>query len=376
MSADSQTLRTRHGASQNPDEAAAVAELRAQIHQEDASAVLVFCSPRYDLGKLARALREAFSCPILACTSSGQLGATGFQLGGLSGASLASPALRARTYAIRQLADCQTQAVAIGARIAEDRQSQPPSSKAFALLLVDGLAMSEERLVSALAHSLDGIPLVGGSAGDDLAFERTYVYVDGAFVSGAAVIGVFETTLPFELLRFHHFEPTETRFVITRADPERRIVYEIDGEPAADVYASLVGAARDALDFGVFSTHPMLLQIGTEQYVRTIQRANPDGSLLLYCAIDEGLVLSIGRTVDPMSVLERAFDAAAKAVGRVEVVVGFDCICRRLEFEATGLAPQVGAFLARQRVVGFSTYGEQYNGIHVNQTFTGVALGG
>jgi hypothetical protein len=26
-------------------------------------------------------------------------------------------------------------------------------------------------------------------------------------------------------------------------------------------------------------------------------------------------------------------------------------------------------------VVGFSTYGEQYNGIHVNQTFTGVAIG-
>jgi hypothetical protein len=25
--------------------------------------------------------------------------------------------------------------------------------------------------------------------------------------------------------------------------------------------------------------------------------------------------------------------------------------------------------------VGFSTYGEQFNGIHVNQTLTGVAIG-
>ena len=30
--------------------------------------------------------------------------------------------------------------------------------------------------------------------------------------------------------------------------------------------------------------------------------------------------------------------------------------------------------LERNRVVGFSTYGEQFNGMHVNQTMTGVAI--
>ena len=32
------------------------------------------------------------------------------------------------------------------------------------------------------------------------------------------------------------------------------------------------------------------------------------------------------------------------------------------------------AILAKNRVVGFSTYGEQFNGMHVNQTMTGVAI--
>jgi len=32
--------------------------------------------------------------------------------------------------------------------------------------------------------------------------------------------------------------------------------------------------------------------------------------------------------------------------------------------------------MAQYGVFGFSTYGEQFNGVHVNQTFTGVALGG
>jgi len=27
-------------------------------------------------------------------------------------------------------------------------------------------------------------------------------------------------------------------------------------------------------------------------------------------------------------------------------------------------------------VIGFNTYGEQFNGMHLNQTFTGVAIGG
>ena len=43
--------------------------------------------------------------------------------------------------------------------------------------------------------------------------------------------------------------------------------------------------------------------------------------------------------------------------------------------------PQVGsdtqataAFLRSQQVIGFNTYGEQFNGMHINQTFTGVAI--
>ena len=35
----------------------------------------------------------------------------------------------------------------------------------------------------------------------------------------------------------------------------------------------------------------------------------------------------------------------------------------------------VGAFLQQQPVVGFNSYGEQFNGMHINQTFTGVAIG-
>ena len=38
--------------------------------------------------------------------------------------------------------------------------------------------------------------------------------------------------------------------------------------------------------------------------------------------------------------------------------------------------PAVEQLLKDLPFVGFSTYGEQFNGIHVNQTLTGVAIGG
>ena len=36
---------------------------------------------------------------------------------------------------------------------------------------------------------------------------------------------------------------------------------------------------------------------------------------------------------------------------------------------------RLSALLAANAVVGFSTYGEQYQAMHVNQTFTGIAIG-
>ena len=52
-----------------------------------------------------------------------------------------------------------------------------------------------------------------------------------------------------------------------------------------------------------------------------------------------------------------------------------DCILRSLEIVESGLTDRVGDILAANNAVGFNTYGEQFCGVHINQTLTGVALG-
>ena len=352
----------------------AVAELAEQIEQPNTNICLAFFSDEYDQQLLGQALKTRLPGLVIGCTTAGQLTDTGFQRGGISGVSLAGDGLSAVSYLIHPLSSTAEQAT----KIAEDVQDRiaEAASPAFGFLLVDGLSMKEEPLISDLYMALGNIPIIGGSAGDNLKFQQTRVYFDGELLRDAAVFTLFLTTLPFHIFKHQHFQPTATRLVVTEADPGKRIVKEINGEPAARAYAELIGTTVDKLDSWVFSNHPLMLRIGDEYFVRSISNVEPDGGLKFFCAIDLGFVLTIGRGESVLQALETDLHKMKLEMGDPAVIIGCDCILRRLEMEARGIDSEVGSVLAESRVVGFSTYGEQINSIHVNQTFTGVAIAG
>jgi hypothetical protein len=153
-------------------------------------------------------------------------------------------------------------------------------------------------------------------------------------------------------------------------------VTEIDGLPAAEAYARLAGTDVEHLDASSFAGSPVMVMINGSEYVRSIRRANPDGSLTFYCAIEEGLVLRIGRGQDLVGNLERTLAGIRETLGEPQLIIGCDCILRKVEMDRDGTTDGVGAVYRDNRVVGFNSYGEQYRGLHVNQTFTGVAIGG
>ncbi len=62
-------------------------------------------------------------------------------------------------------------------------------------------------------------------------------------------------------------------------------------------------------------------------------------------------------------------------IGEPDLVISFDCVLRRLEARRKHCEAALGERFRRYRMVGFSTYGEQYAGVHVNHTLTGVAIG-
>lgn len=372
-------LAVKQWATTNPDPAQAIAELRRNIEQPHMSAVILFCSSRYDLSALAGEIRKSFSVPVVGCTTAGEIGPDGYQESSIVGFSLASSKLEVRSFGIEHLQSLgpghfEGLSETVHGRLAKLRETEP-TTKAFALLLVDGLSVMEEQLVAPLYRFLGQIPLIGGSAGDDQSFEKTYVYSNGEFRADAATVAVFFTSLPFEIFKTQHFVPTDRKLVITGAKPAQRIVTEINGKPAAREYAHQLGLEIEELKPMVFSRYPVMLRIGGEYYVRSIQKVNDDGSLTFFCAIDEGLVLTLCSGVDLVSNLDAALQDATNRVPNAQVVIGCECILRRLEVIEKNLTEDFARLIAKYHVIGFHTYGEQYNAVHVNQTFTGVVIG-
>ena len=367
-----QRLSMRRGVTSLKEERAAVAELHQQMGQPDAKLLLFYCTPVYDLDLLGKELQRSFAAPILGCTCPGQLNEQGFGRAGITALSLAGD-IEAELYPILDLDACEVRAADIAARISlASHGRQPP---AFGLMLVDGLSLAEERLTASLYQALGHMPIVGGSAGDDLSFRGTYVYCEGRFLRGAAVFATVRTTLPHTTFKFEHFATTSSYLVVTDSDPHHRILRELNGAPAAEAYARALGLRVEDLDSQVFSHHPLVLELGGGQYLRSVRSVNADRSMTLFCAIEDGVVLSLGRAVDPASAARLAFQSVREKIGPIQLTIGFDCVLRRLQFEAECVIGELGALMVENQVFGFSTYGEQFNALHINQTFTGVAIG-
>lgn len=371
-------IRIAHSLKENP--VAAVREFHAGVVQPQTAFVIFFCADTYDRTVLAAEMAAAFSgTPVIGCTSAGEIGPTGYCARSLVGASFSSADSRAVTARIDDLKHFDTQTghalVQHLLLCLEEQADAIDSANCFAFLLIDGLSIREEFVSRVLQSELGNIPLLGGSAADDLTFKQTFVYSDGCFHKNSAVLLLCHTRLPFKVLRTQHFVPTEHRMVVTQADDARRIVYEINGLPAALEYARLVGVDAGSLDPLRFAAFPVVVVIDNAYFVRSIQQVNPDNSLTFFCAIEEGMVLRLGKGVDLLENLRQALSNIEKQIGKPQLLLACDCVLRKLEIFQSGIAESVNDLLKQYQVVGFNTYGEEFCGIHVNQTFVAVAIG-
>ncbi len=361
------------------DAALAARSLHAALWHPDCCLILLFVSPDHDLAALAGALASVFAnVRVAGCTTAGEVGPGGYASGAISGFSLAAPDFAAAVGLIERLHSTDTvemQAVVRRTRLAiHDAAPWARHEHLFAMTLIDGMSGCEETVVSAAYGALAGIPIRGGSAGDGLRFERTFVLHDGMFRQDCALIVVVATRRRFRAFKTEHFVPGQERTVVTGADPQRRIVTEINAEPAAREYARITGLDPDALTPAAFATHPMVVRVGEQSFVRAIRRVNADGSLAFLCAIDEGVVLTVAHGLDLVRNLEEAFADITAEIGVPDLVIAFDCILRGLEMDQAGTRAQAGRLADRNHAVGFLTYGEQYDAMHVNHTFTGIAI--
>jgi hypothetical protein len=128
---------------------------------------------------------------------------------------------------------------AMGARLG--RELAAGRALRHVLVFADGLQVNGAALTRGFASTLpDTVTLSGGLASDGLAFQRTGVGIDGPPSEGMVVaVGLSGDALVVGTGSVGGWEPFGPERLVTRGDGTT--VYELDNEPALDVYRRYLG---------------------------------------------------------------------------------------------------------------------------------------
>jgi hypothetical protein len=365
----------------------AVADLLRQLAPTKQGTGVLFCTSVHQLRSVAAKLRCCgASGNFIAALTGRAIGPQGMTDCGMSGFYLPARSFRCAMALIEDVAAVSLPDVAQVVRSLRSElgvAGPVETGRAFCLLLVGAEAHCEERLAATLGLELGSVPLVGGSVGDMLLNPGasaqgvdTLVY-KGRSLRGAAVVVLVATSAPFRAHTHTHHLPGARRAVITKADPERRLVHQINGRPAAAEYATLCGLkSMSGFSAAGFAAFPLMVRIGGNYYARGIQQVLRDGKTLEFaCSIEDGLVVRIARSGDMIGAYRELMHDLRASIGRPQLIIGFDCAARTALMEQAGFAKEIENLMRENAVTGFATLGEQINTIHTNNSFTYVGIG-
>jgi hypothetical protein len=238
--------------------------------------------------------------------------------------------------------------------------------KYFGIILVDGLSGSEEKIMEQLGN-LTNVMFVGGSAGDDLKFKKTYVYANGKSYTDAALFALIEPGIKFDFIKTQSFCEMDKKLIATKVNEEKREVIEFNDKSAKTAYAEALGIDEKDLS-GYFMTNPVGLMVNDEPFVRSPQQIS-GGSIIFYCNVIKDSEMTLLRSTDMIKDTEQSIKNKIKEKGNISAIINFHCILRTLELEKSGKTREYGDVFKNIPTIGFSTYGEQFIG-HMNQTST------
>jgi hypothetical protein len=260
-----------------------------------------------------------------------------------------------RSYPIEQLDDAP-----LVARDFNDGDHAPRA----ALVIADGKIVNGDLLVARLVGALGpDVPVCGGLAGDGAQFAGTWTLVNGKPQSGYVTVVTFHGD---ELVvgcgvrgGWHIFGPQRT---VTRSDG--CVLYEIDGQPALELYKRYLGDRADGLP-GTALLFPLSVQVPGREVavVRTVLSVDEATQSMTFAGeLPVGSVTQLMRA-NRDNLIDGAGDAGAatQTTSGPALAVGVSCVGRQIvlgerteeEIEAARaeLSPET-AF------IGFYSHGE------------------
>lgn len=367
---------------------AAAEDLLRQLTGPTPKLVTLFAARSRDQRALNRALRTRLpkETRLVGATTGGELDNAGIHedtvvLGALSGdfdvglglgSGLTVDAIGAGASAIKRACD------ELGVR-----QQDLDARRYVGLVIDDGFRYKKEELLLGILEKNQTLVLVGGGASDysrDPARQSALIHVDGEVAGDGVLVALFRTNAPWGALRSHWYVPTGEKLTITRVDETHTRALEIDGKPAAQRYADLLGVRPEELEFGSprgFAVRPTALKVGREYFIRAAWKPLEDGSILFANLLEEGSELELMKMGD-MAGMTRTFftEELPRRVQNPQAALLFHCSGRMWYAGATGTVPQLSeAMKVAPTAAGMNVHFEIYSGFHINTTLTVLAFG-
>jgi hypothetical protein len=210
---------------------------------ETAQLVLYFAAPGTldDGERLAELHRRHPAAKLVGCTSGGEILGSEVYDGTIVAVALKFDHARIELRS-RRLSECQGSLDA-GCRLGADL---PKDDLRAVFVLSDGTLVNGSDLVRGLRETLPAdVVLTGGLAGDGAEFKSTLVGADCPPETGLiAAIGFYGASVDVRHGSYGGWDAFGPDRVITRSDGN--VLYELDGEPALDLYKRYLGdeAAR------------------------------------------------------------------------------------------------------------------------------------
>jgi len=357
-----------------------LAGLAAEIDQPDLRAVVYFFSPELEGLDIQGSLGRAFP-------AARRVGAS--MIGGWSSPGPIEKGIVAMSLSGEEVVACyaasgegaKADPEGLARRLASGISAQMGGRAAdpdrhVGILLVDGLCLGEKIVRELTIAEGLSMPIIGGAAADELAFARTIVACDGKSSSDGAVLLVLELRVPFYFGHFVHYEARPGSFLVTKAEPDRRVVWEIDGRPAAARYAELLGLrGADEITSEHFSRNPVGVAIGSTVYARSPNAVIEGSGIRFYCAIEAGTRISLLKKGDILANARSAIESARRYLpAGIAGALLFNCVVRYLEMKEDRKVEAFNEAFAGMPFIGFNTYGEELF-THHNQTLTALFIG-
>jgi len=239
----------------------AAEEALSQMSTGRPDLVLVFSTEGFDQHELLRGIRSVTGkIPLIGCCGAGVITEQG-----LSTDSIAVMALKSDTLSISRGIgrDISSDAMCAGEESAEgllDKLKGSKRSYYVVMMLPDGLTGNVSDVVEGAYRVLGaGCRFVGGGAGDNLKFIKTYQFLDGQVYQDAVVSALFVSNEPMGVGVRHGWTPVGKPMIVTKA--RGNVVMELDGKPAFEAYCEHFGI-EEGLSIENFSRFAMEHPLG------------------------------------------------------------------------------------------------------------------